>query len=279
MIKKCEYCKKEFTTSHIIMKFCSQKCYGLWQRKRVNRICLVCNKIFETIPSMVKKDCAKFCSFKCKILGSMGHRGYNKGLKHPREKGKNNPNWKGALIEKICPVCGKKFKVFRSKNTVHCSKSCAKKIKNPMHNCESVIKMLETKKNNGYCVSEETGKKISKANKGRKLTKEHIRKILQRRIPSTLEEEFQEIINKYNLPYKYVGDGKFFVDRFNPDFINTNSEKIAIEVYARYYKKRHTQDIEKWKQERAKIFKEYGWDIIYFDETQVKEDYVLSVLN
>ena len=121
--------------------------------------------------------------------------------------------------------------------------------------------------------------KLKKANQGKKLTKEHIKNSLRRRIPSSLEEKFMGIIDKHNLPYKYVGDGSFFIDRFNPDFINTNSEKIAVEVYARYYKKRHNQDIEKWKRERGETFKEYGWSIIYFDETQVREDCVLSILS
>ncbi len=120
--------------------------------------------------------------------------------------------------------------------------------------------------------------KLREANKGKKLTKETIKKMLRRRIPSSLEEKFMGIIDKHNLPYKYVGDGSFIVGHYNPDFINTNSEKIAIEVYARYYKKRHDQNIEKWKEKRGEIFKEYGWSIIYFDETQVNEEYVLKTL-
>jgi len=113
---------------------------------------------------------------------------------------------------------------------------------------------------------------------GKQLTKEHIKKCMRRRIPSSLEKKFQAIINKHNLPYKFVGDGSFIIGHRNPDFINTNSKKIAVEVYARYYKKRHKLSIEEWKAERTKIFREYGWEIIYFDEVQVKENYVLATL-
>lgn len=111
-----------------------------------------------------------------------------------------------------------------------------------------------------------------------KLTKELIKKRLKRHIPTSLEQKFQEIINKHNLPYKYVGNGSFIIGHYNPDFINTDSEKIAIEVYARFYKQLDGRDIEKWKEERTKIFKEFGWEIIYFNEVQVKEEYILSVL-
>lgn len=137
----------------------------------------------------------------------------------------------------------------------------------------------------GKKVSEETKRKLSKSRmghigytKGKKLTKEHIKKCLRRRIPTSLEKKFQGILDKYNLPYRYVGNGEFFIERCNPDFINTNSEKIAVEVYARFYKQLNGRDIERWKERRTKIFKKYGWNIIFFNEVQVNEDYVLAKL-
>lgn len=124
--------------------------------------------------------------------------------------------------------------------------------------------------------SKETRRKMSESKKGRKLTEEHIKKCLTRRIPSSLEEKFQGIIDKYNLSYKYVGNGKFFIERYNPDFINTNHEKIAIEVYARYYKLRNSESIEEWKRERSEVFKKYGWEIIFFNEIEVNEKNILA---
>lgn len=129
----------------------------------------------------------------------------------------------------------------------------------------------------GKHLSVEHRKKLSEAHKGKRLSKEHIRKCLARRTPSSLEERFQQIIDKFDLPYKYVGNGTFFIERKNPDFININGDKIAIEVYARYYKKRHG-GIDEWKQERTKLFAEYGWDIIFFNEIEVNEENVLKHL-
>lgn len=120
--------------------------------------------------------------------------------------------------------------------------------------------------------------KLSKALTGRKLSKEHIKNALRRRIPTSLEEKFQGIIDKYNLPYKYVGNGKFFIERYNPDFINTNHEKIAIEVYARYYKLQNNKSIKEWKKERNIVFKKYGWNIIYFNEIEVEEKNILKMI-
>jgi len=126
--------------------------------------------------------------------------------------------------------------------------------------------------------SEETKARISASNKGKEISAERVRRTLTRRIPSSLESKFEDIVNKYNLPYKFVGDGSFMLGNRNPDFININGDKIAIEVYARYYKLRCNETIDGWKEERCRIFAEYGWSIIFFDETQVTESNVLREL-
>jgi len=133
--------------------------------------------------------------------------------------------------------------------------------------------------------SEKTKEKMSQAKKG-KMPKnmellrspESIKKALRRRTPSSLEKKFQEIVKQHKLPYEFVGDGSFTLERYNPDFVNTNGKKIAIEVYARYYKKRDNRDIEKWKEKRNRVFGKFGWKIIYFNEVEVNEKHVLKVL-
>jgi polyhydroxyalkanoate synthesis regulator phasin len=136
---------------------------------------------------------------------------------------------------------------------------------------EIIERMREARKD----ISLETREKMSKAKKGKHLTAEHIRKVLTRRTPTSLEMKFQNIIEKHKLPYKFVGDGSFMIGRKNPDFININGEKIAIEVYARYFKLRHTETVQEWKEDRERVFKEYGWTAIFFDETQVNERNIL----
>lgn len=114
--------------------------------------------------------------------------------------------------------------------------------------------------------------------KGRKLTREEIRKKLAPRPMSSLETKMLGIIEKNNLPFKFTGNGEFFIERKNPDFVNINGQKIAIEVYYKRHKEMFRGGLEDWKRERDEIFKKYGWKLLFFAETELTEDYVLSIL-
>ena len=125
---------------------------------------------------------------------------------------------------------------------------------NPMfgQTCLDETKQKISKAKLGNKHTEETKRIIGE--KGRLRSKESIRKSLIRRPMSSLEVKFNNICIKNNLPYKFVGNGEFFIERKNPDFINVNGEKIAVEVY---YKK-HKENIRKlsvddWKKERQEL--------------------------
>lgn len=166
--------------------------------------------------------------------------------------------------------------------------SMSKKHKGKHHSPKTEFKKGNIPWNKGIKMgdlSEKQKEKIRKTMKG-KMPKnikilhspENIKKALKRRIPTSLEDKFQSIINKYGLPYKYVGDGSFLIDKCNPDFININGEKIAIEVYARMFKNIGERTVTKWKQQRTRKFRKFGWNIIYFNEIETNEKNVLRTL-
>lgn len=103
------------------------------------------------------------------------------------------------------------------------------------------------------------------------LTKEHIKKILKRRPISGLEKKVLKVIKENKLPYKFVGNGKFFIERKNPDFININGEKIAVEVYSRKHKDYFRGGCDKWKEDRSKLFDKYGWSIVFIEAWQTND--------
>src|SRR3990167_4164151 len=82
----CEQCGREFEAKRNYKKyrarFCSQKCFGLWQSKnrqgnkaahwkggKIKKSCIICGKDFYVIPA--NKD-RKFCSHQCYWINLKG---------------------------------------------------------------------------------------------------------------------------------------------------------------------------------------------------------------
>jgi G:T-mismatch repair DNA endonuclease (very short patch repair protein) len=82
------------------------------------------------------------------------------------------------------------------------------------------------------------------------------RRVLSSRRPTDIEARLIEIIEKYRLPYRYTGDGSFWVGGKNPDFVNVNSEKIAIDLFGDFW--HEPSEVES----RKSVFADYGWKLI-----------------
>lgn len=63
MIKICEFCGKEFKTTHKKRKYCSQKCMGLSKTKIPNET--TCSFCGRTITKNERGRLNKYCSFEC----------------------------------------------------------------------------------------------------------------------------------------------------------------------------------------------------------------------
>lgn len=98
---------------------------------------------------------------------------------------------------------------------------------------------------------------------------QNILKGLAKNTPSSFEKIMIDIINKHNLPYKYTGDGAFWINKGNPDFVNCNGEKIAIEVYNDFHHPDNYEEI------RNKQFSEYGWKTIFIDEREIQNENII----
>lgn len=240
----CQNCKEEFKVFPYRIrsgvKFCSMDCRNKsYIGKNVKKIKKLC-KYCEKIFWIIPSSPQIFCSKKC----------MNKGQNRSKTSGEGHWNWKGGLSK--CIKCGKTLSNRKCKYCIFC-----------LGKSEVTLKRLA---------------KYSNAKKGKKLSKEEIKKCLRRRTPSGLEKRVIKVINKYNLPYKFVGDGKFFIERKNPDFININGEKKAIEVFWKRHKDQFSGGLEKWKQERENIFAKYGWKIVFIEGTGLNEEKILNSL-
>jgi G:T-mismatch repair DNA endonuclease (very short patch repair protein) len=220
--------------------------------------------------------------------------------------------------KKILAACGDCGKIREtSKNGYHSlCPSCAHKGKH--HSEETRKKMSEAHKgkccgekhpNYGKHLSEETRRKLSEALKGKHVSEETRRKISEsekgkhpsgvtrrkmsdarhhRRFPThhtKPELIFEQICKKHNLPFKYTGDGSFWIKNINPDFVEVNGKKTAVEIFGDYW---HSPLLNyKLKEKstlpyRRKALKKYGWKLVVFWETDLlrndAEQFVLSQL-
>lgn len=216
-----------------------------------------------------------------------------KGHMHSEEtKRKLSEMGKGRVMSEEA-----KRKISKANKGKHVSEETKRKISETLKGCKSwnsgkkgcyseeTIKMMEsshkgqTAWNKGKHFSDDAKRKMSLVHKKMFLDPDYRRKIFTRRIPSSLEMKFKDIAEKLEMPYTYVGNGKFWIENVNPDFINTDGKKIAVEVYYRGFKERYRNGgIAGWKGRRVKICKKYGWNIVFFNECEVKEDIVKNRL-
>ena len=151
------------------------------------------------------------------------------------------------------------------------------------HNEKTIEKMSEKKKgeNNpfyGKQHSEETRRKLREARKHRIFPKHHTK-------PELIFEGF---CNQNNLPFRYTGDGSFWIgkgkDAINPDFVHLK-KKIVVEIFSWFHDELHNRNVRpKARYDiRKKIYKKYGYKmIVFWQEDLDREDaepFVLAVLH
>jgi len=143
--------------------------------------------------------------------------------------------------------------------------------------------------NKGKTHSKKTRKKISLIQKELWQNKEYRERQIKSIFkgfqikPNKPEKRLIKIIEKHKLPFKYTGDGSFWMGGINPDFVESNGRKIAIEIFGKYW---HSPLLNKgleWKKTlpgRKGLLKKYGWKLIVFWEDEIYKDekYIINKL-
>lgn len=94
-----------------------------------------------------------------------------------------------------------------------------------------------------------------------------LKQMLKFKSPNYPERRMLEMIERNNLPYKFVGDGSLIIKGFNPDFVNYSGEKILLEVFGDYWHNRldwRARDIV-----RLKEFESLGYRTLIFWEHEI----------
>jgi len=110
-------------------------------------------------------------------------------------------------------------------------------------------------------------RKNAVARKGVPRSVEFMRKLLNAKKPTSIEIQFMNLVKKNNLPYRYVGDGKFWIGNKNPDFIHTDrSKREVIELYGDYWHRGHNP------QDRIDLFAKSNFKCTVIWEREFKRD-------
>lgn len=96
---------------------------------------------------------------------------------------------------------------------------------------------------------------------------------------------FEAICKKNGLPFKYTGDSAFWIENINPDFVECNGKKIAVEIFSYWHdplrRRRKIRYLQTYNG-RKETLKKYGWKMIVFWQEDLEreegENYVLSEL-
>ena len=94
----------------------------------------------------------------------------------------------------------------------------------------------------------------------------------QRRKPTAPELRLKALIERHDLPYRYVGNGAVWFEGYNPDFINIDGAKGIIELFGDYW---HTTKIKKWREtEGGRIyhFAKFGFKTLVIWENELGDE-------
>lgn len=139
------------------------------------------------------------------------------------------------------------------------------------------IKIKLSKSRSGIKYSELFKKRISETLKEKFRDKQYkesvLKKLMQSRYikPNKPEGILINLMQKYNLPYKYVGNWKFVIEGKNPDFVNCNGQKKVIELFGEYWHTGRVRKYEDTEEGRIKHFSKYGYDCLVIWDYELKD--------
>lgn len=232
--------------------------------------CKYCNEPFQ-----IKRKEQLFCSYSCSNKYRWSDPSYKKRL------GETLSKVKTALFAEGKLVPSNKGRIF--------SQEWRRNISRNHYLGNGGVHWLK-----GKPLSEETKRKISAAGKGKVIPEDvrkrisqtmkkvardqnFIRHILDNCIirPNKLEQGFITLCEQYNLPFKYTGDGSFWVGNMNPDFVHITGKKITVEIFGDYWHSIDSQpNLKLFRTEvgRIEAYKSLGWDCIIIWEHELATD-------
>ena len=219
----------------------------------VETSCAICGKRLIRYKSHIRDS--NFCSQECLYR-----------WRSERARGAKHPNWKRVTL--VCPICGSTFERELHRVLMYkfhfCSQRCnarrsgemganwrGGKVTKICPECGQEFKVRPVAVSRRRFCSRKCAVTV------------RLRRLAEER-PNKAELRLQQIFEKHNLPYRYVGNGSFWIGSYNPDFVNVDGKKQVIELFGERW---HSGIFEP--AERIERFREYGFDTLIIWEKEL----------
>lgn len=192
----------------------------------------------------------------CRSCAHLGNRNHFFGSNQSKDK---NGKWKGGW-KHFCIDCGAKidFNAIRCRHHARIEQY-KDETKHPFHgkhHSKSSLKKISIAIKKIWKKEGNRDRLIKAQRKGMKV------------YPNKPEIIVKKLLSKLSKDYKYVGNGSFIIDGFNPDFVNTNGKKKIIELFGTYWHKR--PEVIKRDIRRIKSYKKLGYKTLIIWEHEIK---------
>ena len=161
----------------------------------------------------------------------------------------NNPMWDPKIVKKA--VKNRNYKEISKKTTFTNIKR------------GNFLKLSERMKENNPMKNPIINAKV---NKNPEYLRRRISSLIKK--PNKKEKILIDLINKNNLPYKYVGDGGLIIGSKNPDFVHNKDNKI-IELFGQYWHTKKVRVYEETEKGRIEFFKRYNYQTLIIWEGEL----------
>jgi len=136
---------------------------------------------------------------------------------------------------------------------------------------EVAQRMREVRRKKRNSPSTEFKKGWQFTEEGRKIIAKRLKSLITK--PNRPERKMIKLISKYNLPFRYVGDGSLIIGSKNPDFVYLDDGRKIIEVFGDYW---HRNDVAKhWHQTEdgaKQYYASFGYNILIIWEHELQGD-------
>lgn len=108
-----------------------------------------------------------------------------------------------------------------------------------------------------------------------KVIKNALKSLFKR--PTNIESHMIDIIERENLPFRYVGNGSVIIGSLNPDFIGTTNHTKIIEVFGDYWHKERVRNLNDTEIGRIATFNSLGYDCLVIWQHELNDEgYVIN---